>query len=244
MKLSKFEYDTFDELQDRMGYRFKNPDLLYEAMTHSSYANEYRGATPISCNERLEFLGDSVLSLITSNHIYKKFPKEAEGSLSRLRAFVVRDTALADYARNLEVGKALLLGHGEDTAEGRDKKSTLENAFEALVGAIFLDGGYRAAETFVLPFIRDKVEAALSKGETRDYKTILQQIIQQCRGDRLEYILVSESGPDHDKTYEMEARLNSNVIGRGIGHSKKQAEQSAAADALHWFGDPSPNGKA
>ena len=115
MKLSKFEYDTFDELQDRMGYRFKNPDLLYEAMTHSSYANEYRGATPISCNERLEFLGDSVLSLITSNHIYKKFPKEAEGSLSRLRAFVVRDTALADYARNLEVGKALLLGHGEDT---------------------------------------------------------------------------------------------------------------------------------
>jgi len=227
-----------------MGYQFRDPSLLYEALTHSSYAHEYKGNPAISCNERLEFLGDSVLSLITSNHIYKKFPKEAEGSLSRLRAFVVRDTALADYARSLRVGQALLLGHGEDTPEGRDKKSTLENAFEALVAAIFLDGGYNEAERFVLPFIRDKVDAALSKGETRDYKTILQQIVQQCHGDRLEYVLVSEYGPDHDKTYEMEARLNRNVIGKGSGHSKKQAEQSAAADALHWFGDPTPNGKA
>lgn len=244
MKLTNLEYDAFIKLQERMGYHFKNPNLLYEALTHSSYAHEYKATPPISCNERLEFLGDSVLSLITSNHIYRKFPKEAEGSLSRLRACVVRDTALADYARSLQIGQALLLGHGEDTLEGRDKKSTLENAFEALVGAIFLDGGYASAETFVLPFIRDKVESALSKGETRDYKTILQQIVQQGHGDRLEYILVSEYGPDHNKTYEMEARLNRNVIGRGAGHSKKQAEQSAAADALHWFGDPSPNGKA
>ena len=244
MKLTNYEYDAFVKLQERIGYQFKNPDLLYEALTHSSYAHEYKATPSIACNERLEFLGDSVLSLITSNHIYQKFPKEAEGSLSRLRAFVVRDTALADYARSLEMGQALLLGHGEDTPEGRDKKSTLENAFEALVAAIFLDGGYDEAEKFVLPFIRDKVEAALSKGETRDYKTILQQIIQQGHGDRLEYILISESGPDHNKTYEMEARLNRNVIGRGMGHSKKQAEQSAAADALHWFGDPSPDGKA
>ena len=214
------------------------------ASAHSSYAHEYKGTPPIACNERLEFLGDSVISLITSNHIYKKFPKEAEGSLSRLRACVVRDTALADYARSLHVGNALLLGKGEDTAEGRDKKSTLENAFEALVAAVFLDGGYACAEALVLPFISDKVDAALSMGETRDYKTILQQIIQQAPGDRLEYILVSESGPDHDKTYEMEARLNRNVIGRGIGHSKKQAEQNAAADALHWFGDPNLHGKA
>ncbi|MBE6672208.1 MAG: ribonuclease III [Ruminococcaceae bacterium] len=244
MKLTNCEYDNFEKLQERMGYQFRDPSLLYEALTHSSYAHEYKGNPAISCNERLEFLGDSVLSLITSNHIYKKFPKEAEGSLSRLRAFVVRDTALADYARSLRVGQALLLGHGEDTPEGRDKKSTLENAFEALVAAIFLDGGYNEAERFVLPFIRDKVDAALSKGETRDYKTILQQIVQQCHGDRLEYVLVSEYGPDHDKTYEMEARLNRNVIGKGSGHSKKQAEQSAAADALHWFGDPTPNGKA
>ena len=212
-------------------------------MTHSSYAHEYKAKT-IACNERLEFLGDSVVSLITSNHIYNKFPKEAEGSLSRLRACVVRDTALADYARSLGMGDALLLGHGEDTDEGRDKKSTLENAFEALVGAIFLDGGYKEAESFLLPFISDKVDAALSAGETRDYKTILQQIVQQGHGDHLEYVLVSQSGPDHDKTYEMEARLNRNVIGRGKGHSKKQAEQSAAADALHWFGDPAPHGKA
>jgi len=238
MKQNYRENDALSHLQDRMGYHFHNPELLKEAMTHSSYAHEYKGYHPVSCNERLEFLGDSVVSLITSNHIYTKFPKEAEGSLSRLRALVVRDTALADYARSLQIGKVLLLGRGEDTAEGRDKKSALENAFEALVGAIFLDGGYTAAEAFMLPFIRDKVEAALSMGETRDYKTILQQIIQQAPGDHLEYILVSQYGPDHDKTYEMEARLNSNVIGRGKGRSKKQAEQSAAADALHWFGNP------
>lgn len=243
MKLTSNEFEELLQLQERMGYRFHNMELLREAMTHSSYAHEYKGFPSIACNERLEFLGDSVISLITSNHIYKKFPKEAEGSLSRLRACVVRDTALADYARAMQVGKALLLGKGEDTTEGRDKKSTLENAFEALVAAIFLDGGYAKAEAFVLPFISDKVDAALSAGETRDYKTILQQIIQQAPGDRLEYILVSEYGPDHDKTYEMEARLNRNVIGRGMGHSKKQAEQSAAADALHWFGDPKLHGK-
>ena len=243
MKLNNNEFEELMQLQERMGYRFHNVELLREAMTHSSYAHEYKGSPAIACNERLEFLGDSVISLITSNHIYKKFPREAEGSLSRLRACVVRDTALADYARSLQIGKALLLGKGEDTEEGRDKKSTLENAFEALVAAIFLDGGYTKAEAFVLPFISDKVDAALSAGETRDYKTILQQIIQQAPGDRLEYILVSESGPDHDKTYEMEARLNRNVIGRGTGHSKKQAEQNAAADALHWFGDPSIHGK-
>ena len=244
MKLTSREAEAFALFQERIGYHFTNLELLIEAMTHSSYAHEYRGAHPISCNERLEFLGDSVISLITSNHIYKKFPKEAEGSLSRLRACVVRDTALADYARNINLGSVLLLGHGEDTAEGRDKKSTLENAFEALVAALFLDGGYTAAENLVLPFISDKVDAALKGGETRDYKTILQQIIQQAPGDRLEYKLVSEYGPDHDKTYEMEARLNRNVIGRGTGHSKKQAEQSAAADALHWFGDPNFHEKA
>lgn len=244
MKLTTRESKALADFQARLGYHFHDIELLREALTHSSYAHEYRGAKPISCNERLEFLGDSVVSLITSHHIYNKFPREAEGSLSRLRACVVRDTALADYARRIGMGDVLFLGHGEDTAEGRNKKSTLENAFEALVGAIFLDGGYKEAERFVLPFISDKVDAALLAGETRDYKTILQQIVQQGHGDHLEYVLVSQSGPDHDKTYEMEAHLNRNVIGRGTGHSKKQAEQSAAADALHWFGDPDPHGKA
>ena len=243
MKQNLHEYEALKKLQQRIGYQFNDIDLLREALTHSSYAHEYKGSQPTACNERLEFLGDSVLSLITSNHIYNKFPKEAEGSLSRLRACVVRDTALADYARSLDMGQVLLLGHGEDTPEGRNKKSTLENAFEALVGALFLDGGYKTAENFVLPFIRDKVDAALSSGETRDYKTILQQIVQQGHGDHLEYVLVSQYGPDHDKTYEMEARLNRNVIGCGKGHSKKQAEQNAAADALHWFGDPTSHVK-
>ena len=151
----------------------------------------------------------------------------------------------------IEKHRALILeaeryiwAHPETGYKEFETSKYMENAFEALVGAIFLDGGYKEAERFVLPFISDKVDSALSAGETRDYKTILQQIVQQGHGDHLEYILVSQSGPDHDKTYEMEARLNRNVIGRGTGHSKKQAEQSAAADALNWFGNPSPNGKA
>ena len=189
-------------------------------------------------------MGDSVLGMLVAEYLYHTFPNRPEGELTRMRADMVCERTLAGAANRIGLGDHLLLGHGEDTSEGRDKKSTLENAFEALVAAIFLDGGYDAAEAFVLPFIRDKVDAALSKGETRDYKTILQQIVQQGHGDRLEYILVSESGPDHDKTYEMEARLNRNVIGHGTGHSKKQAEQSAAADALHWFGNPCNHGKA
>lgn len=224
-------------LQERLGYRFKNLTLLKIALTHSSYSNEMKNkGVSLHCNERLEFLGDAVISLITAHHIFSRYPEEDEGNLSRLRAQAVRDIALSEYARELGVGQALYLGKGEDTPEGRDKKSTLENAFEAITGAIYLDGGLEAAAAVALPFIEKKVSAAAEIGENRDYKTILQQIVQMEQGERLEYVAVAEYGPDHNKTFEIEAQLNSNVIGTGKGHSKRMAEQEAAKKALEYFG--------
>ena len=226
-------------LEERIGYVFQNKDLLITALTHSSYSNEMksRGAA-LRCNERLEFLGDSVVSLITADYIFSLYPDENEGDLTKLRSLAVRDTALSDYARELGVGECLFLGKGEDNPAGRDRKSTLENAFEALTGAIYLDGGLESARAFCLPFIKKRVEATQKIGENRDYKTILQQIVQMEQGERLEYILVGESGPDHQKSFEVEAHLNRNVIGRGVGPSKRSAEQEAAKQALEYFDVP------
>lgn len=224
-------------LEEQLGYHFENKELLKVALTHSSYQNEMksRGLTFL-CNERLEFLGDSVISLITAHYIYTRYPEENEGDLSKLRSMAVRDIALSEYARSLQVGPCLYLGKGEDTPAGRDRKSTLENAFEAIIGAIYLDSGLEAAQKVVLPFIEKKVAATVKKGENRDYKTILQQIVQMGQGERLEYLLVAEYGPDHCKTFEVEAQLNSNVIGTGKGSSKRMAEQQAAKIALRYFG--------
>lgn len=226
-----------EELERRIGYTFRNKELLRTALTHSSYSNEMKSrGVNIPCNERLEFLGDAVISLITARYIYDRYPDENEGDLSKLRSQAVRAIALSEYSRELGVGQALYLGKGEDNPAGRDRKSTLENAFEALTGAIYLDGGIESARAFALPFIEKKVAEAVSFGETRDYKTILQQIVQMERGERLEYVIVAEYGPDHDKTFEVEAQLNSNVIGVGKGPSKRMAEQAAAKMALEYFG--------
>jgi ribonuclease-3 len=229
--------ERFSFLEEHFGYCFQNKSMLKEALTHSSYQNEMksRGLT-FRCNERLEFLGDSVISLITAHHIFTRYPEENEGDLSKLRSLAVRDIALSEYARSLQVGCCLYLGKGEDTPEGRDRKSTLENAFEAIVGAIYLDGGLEEAKKVVLPFIEKKVSATVKKGENRDYKTILQQIVQMEQGERLEYLPVAEYGPDHCKIFEVEAQLNSNVIGTGKGTSKRMAEQQAAKMALGYFG--------
>ena len=198
----------------------------------------------LPCNERLEFLGDSVVSMITADYIFALYPEDNEGDLTKLRALAVRDTALSEYARSLQIGDCLFLGKGEDNPEGRNRKSTLENAFEALTGAIYLDAGLEAAKAFCRPFIQQKVKATVEKGENRDYKTILQQIVQMEQGERLEYILVAESGPDHCKQFEVEAHLNHNVIGRGVGPRKIAAEQQAAKEALRYFGFPDrPSGK-
>lgn len=223
-----------------LGYKFKNRELLIRALTHSSYSNESGMKNHhIYCNERLEFLGDSVLSLITSNYLYEKFADCPEGELTRMRAEVVCERALSGYAANIGLGEYLLLGIGEERNNGRSRKSILADAFEALLAAMYLDAGDEGMETvkrFLLPFIAKEIESiGKSTGFSGDPKSLLQQFVQQAEGDFLEYVVVGQSGPDHMKLFKVEARLNSNVIGRGQGRSKREAEQNAAKEALALF---------
>lgn len=227
-------------LEERIGYRFKNHELLERALTHSSYSNESGLKNHhMLCNERLEFLGDSVLSIITSNYLYKTFSDCPEGELTRMRAEVVCERALSGYSETIGLGEFLLLGIGEEKNNGRHRKSIVADAFEALLAAIYLDAGDDGMETaqkFVLPFITKEIENVRQRGSFNgDPKTLLQQFVQQAEGDFLEYVVVGESGPDHMKLFKVEARLNSNVIGRGEGRSKREAEQNAAREALELF---------
>lgn len=227
-------------LENTLGYTFKDSSLLTRALTHSSHSNESGLKNHhMYCNERLEFLGDSVLSLITSNYLYSKFSDCPEGELTRMRAEVVCERALSGYANEIGLGNYLLLGVGEEKNNGRNRKSILADAFEALLAAIYLDAGESGMETvekFLLPFIEKEIEnIGKSKGFSGDPKSLLQQFVQQAEGDFLEYIVVDQSGPDHMKTFKVEARLNSNVIGRGQGRSKREAEQNAAKEALELF---------
>lgn len=224
-------------LEDTIGYHFKNKQILREALTHSSYANELRskGITAV-CNERSEFLGDSVLSIITSEYLFSAFRTLPEGSLTKMRASIVCEDACCRYADDIRLGDYLMLGHGEEINHGRTRKSILADAFEALLAAIYLDAGKEEAARFLLPYVK-KEAAVLKNGRTKDYKTLLQQITQQRPGEILEYVLVGESGPDHRKVFETEARLNSNVIGRGTGSTKRESEQMAAYQALILFGE-------
>ena len=227
-------------LENTLGYTFKDRSLLTRALTHSSHSNESGLKNHhMYCNERLEFLGDSVLSLITSNYLYSKFSDCPEGELTRMRAEVVCERALSGYANEIGLGNYLLLGVGEEKNNGRNRKSILADAFEALLAAIYLDAGESGMETvekFLLPFIEKEIEnIGKSKGFSGDPKSLLQQFVQQAEGDFLEYIVVDQSGPDHMKIFKVEARLNSNVIGRGQGRSKREAEQNAAKEALELF---------
>lgn len=227
-------------LEKEIGYTFEDPSLLREAMTHSSYANEQKAKNHIvACNERLEFLGDAILASIVSEYLYREYPDLPEGELTQRRKAVVQSSALASYSRRMELGSYLFLGNGEEKGGGRDRQSTLENAFEALVAAIYLDARSHGKErvcALILPLIQKELEENYSP-VIADPKTELQQLIQQAEGDFLEYFVVGESGPDHNKTFEVEARLNSNVIGRGSGRSKREAEQNAALEALRLFGE-------
>ena len=231
---------TMSELEERIGYKFNNESILKEALTHSSYSNEQKARrVNVPCNERLEFLGDSVLSIIVSEYLYNNYKGVPEGELTKLRAAVVQSSALASYARAIELGDFLYLGVGEEKNDGRDRQSNLENAFEALLAAIYLDAGENGkdiVERFLLPFIVSEIKKVNLTGIHRDYKTDLQQLIQQAEGDYLEYVTVGDEGPDHNKTFWVEARLNSNVIGKGMGKTKREAEQNAARDALELFG--------
>ncbi len=230
-----------EELQKRIGYRFRDSALLKQAMTHSSYANETGAHNHhLLCNERLEFLGDSVLSIITSDYLYQTFPNLPEGDLTRMRAAVVCEEALASYARRIGLGEFLLLGKGERNTGGADKPAVIADAFEATLAAIYLDAGAmqgiaQVAE-FLLPFIAEAVKNLPDAGGYHaDCKSRLQEFVQKDQG-KLEYRQVGESGPDHDKTFAVEVYLDSNRIGSGKGHSKKSAEQAAARDALMLFG--------
>ena len=221
------------KLEEAIGYTFKNPKLLQRAMSHSSYANEMR--LHEGSNERLEFLGDAVLSIVVSDYIFKHFSHLPEGELTKLRASLVCEKSLYGFSRQLGLGDYLLLGKGEQQNGGRERPSILADAFEALLAAIYLDGGMEQARQFVLRFVKPELHGGPEA--FKDYKTALQEIIQQNPEELLQYVLVDESGPDHDKSFTVEVRLNSNVIGVGKGHSKKAAEQAAASQALELMGD-------
>jgi ribonuclease-3 len=221
--------DNLVQLQKNLGYKFKDISLLKTALTHSSYANEQNDGT--QCNERLEFLGDSILGFVSAKYFYQTF-NWPEGELTKHRAAKVCENALCTFARELEIGPALRLGKGEVRMGGADRPSILADAFEAVLAAVFLDGGLDEASKIVLRFIprQDGLEKA------KDYKTTLQEVIQRNREEHVEYVLTDSSGPDHAKVFTVEVHLNSNVIGRGTGKSKKLAEQQAAKEALALMG--------
>ena len=222
------------DLQNKIGYQFKNPALLNEALTHSSYANEHK-SQHIKYNERLEFLGDSVLSIVVSDYIYKNCPELPEGELTKLRASLVCEKSLYEFAKKIDLGKYLILSKGERNNGGTDRPSILSDAFEALIAAIYIDGGIAPASKHILNFVIPAIKNSKKK-KINDYKTTLQEIIQKNPGEKLEYVLVKESGPDHNKHFFVEVHLNSNVIGKGGGRSKKEAEQQAAREALELMG--------
>ena len=217
------------DLEAAIGYRFSNITLLQNALAHSSYANE-RWHNSLMSNERLEFLGDSVLGMLVADHLYRSFPDRPEGELTRMRADMVCESALAAVAESLDLGDYLLLGKGEEQGGGRTRGSILADAVESVLAACYLDGGMEAAKAFVSRFIL--VNVPVAKLKNADYKTALQELVQQKKNQVITYKLVGESGPDHDKVFTVELSLNGEVVGTGTGSSKKRAEQDAARCAM------------
>ncbi len=226
-----------EELALYTGYRFNDMRLLCTAMTHSSYTNECRKDAQVVCNERMEFLGDAVLQIIISDHLYRELPTAAEGNLTKSRQHLVCEETLARLALEIHLGDFLILGKGEEQNHGREHASILADAFEALLAAIYLDSGRTTdfLEVFLIALMRKELEEC-DRSRGGDYKTKLQQLVQQDGQGQLKYLVISESGPDHNKIFEVEARLDSNLVGRGKGKSKREAEQAAAREALKLFG--------
>ncbi|WP_322175224.1 ribonuclease III [Acutalibacter caecimuris] len=223
---------ALEEYEKLIGYEFKDKSLLETALTHASYANENR----CQSYERLEFLGDSVLGFVTAEYLFRHFSDLPEGQLTKTRAALVCEKSLCGFSRALEVGSFLRLSHGEMHSGGRERPSILADVFESTVAAVYLDSGsLDTAKELILRFV---APAARTRGGRafKDYKTTLQEIIQQNPEERLEYVLTGESGPDHQKHFTVEVHLNSNVIGKGGGRSKKEAEQQAAREALELMG--------
>ena len=216
-------------LETKLGYQFQNPKLLDHALTHSSSANEHHLGS-ISSNERLEFLGDSVLGMIVADHLYRTFPDLPEGDLTRIRANLVCEGSLVLVAKEWDLGRYLKLGKGENACGGRSRPSILADAVEAVLAAVFLDGGLAHDRDIIQRFLLDRMEQV--NRASRDHKTYLQELVQRKSGQVLSYELIGESGPDHNKTFQMQVLLNGQPIGQGTGHSKKEAEQAAANAAI------------
>ena len=216
-------------LETKLGYQFQNPKLLDHALTHSSYANEHHLGS-ISSNERLEFLGDSVLGMIVADHLYRTFPDLPEGDLTRIRANLVCEGSLVLVAKEWDLGRYLKLGKGENACGGRSRPSILADAVEAVLAAVFLDGGLAHDRDIIQRFLLDRMEQV--NRASRDHKTYLQELVQRKSGQVLSYELIGESGPAHNKTFQMQVLLNGQPIGQGTGHSKKEAEQAAANAAI------------
>lgn len=220
--------EMLEELQGKIGYQFHNKELLKQALTHSSFANEQK-INKLKNYERLEFLGDAVLELISSEFLFRENPDMPEGQLTKLRASMVCEPALAYCARDIKLGEYMLLGKGEEATGGRNRDSITSDVMEAVIGAIFLDGGIEEAKKYIYRFILSDLE---NKILFLDSKTILQEEIQKRNNAQLRYELIGESGPDHDKQFHVEAYLDDVLIGSGVGRTKKAAEQQAAYEAL------------
>jgi ribonuclease-3 len=217
------------ELEDRLGYVFRDKSLIKNALTHSSYVNENKKSRKI-CNERMEFLGDSLLGVTVSEHLYRKNPDMAEGVMTRRRSALVCEKSLVSVAERLDLGEHLILGRGEELSGGRTRPSILADAVEALLAAMYLDGGWPPVVSFIGRYILSRQDGGGSA--VSDYKTALQELIQRKSGQSLTYHLIEETGPDHDKLFIVEVRLNGECIGLGTGRSKKEAEQMSAGAAL------------
>ena len=213
----------------KIDYKFKDVSLRQKAMTHSSYANEHHG-THLDCNERLEFLGDSILGFVVADYLYRNFPDKPEGELTRIRADLVCEKNLARAAATIDLGGFLLLGHGEEHGGGRKRDSIVSDAMESVIAASYMDGGFQAAKEIIDRLILCDVPAG--KPHNFDYKTALQELVQRKKDQVLHYELTGESGPDHDKKFEVDVLLNGKPCGHGTGSSKKRAEQSAARAAI------------
>lgn len=216
------------ELEEKLGYVFQDKRYLEHALTHSSYANEHRGAG-LTSNERLEFLGDSVLGMVVAEYLFRAHPDMPEGELTRTRAALVREGSLYEVAETLKLGRYLRLGRGEDAGGGRTRPSILADATEATLAAVYLDGGIEPVRAIIQKFILDKER---EKAVDRDYKTALQEFVQRTPGQVIAYQLIDELGPDHDRVFVMEASVSGQAVGQGRGRTKKEAEQFAARAAL------------
>lgn len=232
MKIDKNEFKALSELEEKIGYKFKNREYLHHAMTHSSFS----GGKNYECNERLEFLGDAVLQLTVSRFLFTNMKSVPEGGLTKLRASIVCENSLYSFAKRIDLGKYILLGKGEEQSGGRDRKSILSDAFEAMIAAVYLDGGEAESTKMILSFM-PSIEA-LKSGKVRlgDYKTILQEIIQQNPEEHISYEVDEHDGQHNQKLFNARVLLNGQAIGQGTGFSKKEAEQAAAKEAVKLMG--------